>query len=156
MLLLSSHKLKMFLLFLIFVNCFSSNFADYCLWCGPSILHVTWFTLDPSQSRHCQKNLSHFHLQRSFSHHFQFLKLLFLFGVHRNHMSFLSSIFNALTHCYLLIMMIAMFIKYFQSKHKHGKTALTNQVTTIVTVCWWQEELKCFWGGAGSVNFICK
>lgn len=99
--------------FFIVVNCFSSYFADYCQWHGPSILHATWFTLDPLQSCYCPKNLSHFHLQHSFSHRFQFLKLLFHFGFHRNHMSLLSSISNALTHCYLLVMMIAMFVKSF-------------------------------------------
>ena len=59
-------------------------------------LPVAGFTLGPSQSCYCQKiYISHFHLQHPFSHHFQFLKLLFHFGFHRNHMSLLTNIFNA-------------------------------------------------------------
>lgn len=42
-----------------------------------------------------KKYISNFHLQHPFSHHFQFLKLLFHFSFHRNHMSLLTNIFNA-------------------------------------------------------------
>lgn len=56
--------------------------------------HVVWFT--PLQSCYCLEKLPHFHLQHPFSHHFQFLQLLFHFGFHRNHMSLQGSISNML------------------------------------------------------------
>ena len=100
--LLSTQMLQDFSSFSISVSCFSSCFTDCCQWHGHSIffffffLPVAGFTLGPSQSCYCQKiYISHFHLQHPFSHHFQFLKLLFHFGFHRNHMSLLTNIFNA-------------------------------------------------------------
>lgn len=56
--------------------------------------HVVWFT--PLQSCYCLEKLPHFHLQHPFSHHFQFLQLLFHFGFHRNHMSLWGSISSML------------------------------------------------------------
>lgn len=61
-------------------------------------LPVAWFTLGPSQSRYCQNNIYPiFTCNIHFSHHFQFLKLLFHFGFHHNHMSLLTNIFNAIS-----------------------------------------------------------
>lgn len=56
------------------------------------LIHSGSFTILPLST-----SVSHFHLQHPFSHHFQFSKLLFHFGFHRNHMSLLTSIFSALS-----------------------------------------------------------
>lgn len=97
--LLSSQMLQDFSSFLIFVSCFS-YFTDCCQWHGHGIFFFffasclirSWsFTIMLLSKQY----ISHFHLQHPFSHHFQFLKLLFHFGFHRNHISLLTNIFNA-------------------------------------------------------------